>query len=33
MPTGKEEVTQIMLCSNSPLLPVMDDLAKTWAFF
>lgn len=32
MPPGKEEVTQIILCSNSTSLPVMDGLAKTWAF-
>lgn len=32
MPTGKEEATQIMLCSNSTLLPVMDGLVKTWDF-
>lgn len=32
MPIGKEEVTQIMLCSNNTLLPVMDGLANSWAF-
>lgn len=32
MPTGKEEVTQIMVCSNSTLLPEMGGLAKTWVF-
>lgn len=32
MPTGMEEVTQIMLSISSTSLPVMDGLAKTWAF-